>query len=403
MKTVLIDYSGFIVQTALLENGRLIEVIADDKNNSSLLGNIYAGVIKAITPDQFAFIDIGQGKNAFLNLADNKEGLLFDDDGRLSIKPGKHLVVQVVKEESGSKGPSVTSQVSLSENGVVLYKSAAAEIGVSRKIENTLERSRLKRLAERFLPDGYGIILRTSCQNRDEETISADIITLADKLEGIFDKAKYLKAPALAYKEEYFLSLTLKTILSQDVDRIVLNDENELNSVKSLAEDILGKAPDVFLQEGSDLFAEYFVKSQLEKALNKKVWLPSGGFIVIEQAEAAVVIDVNSGKFKGKKTQQKTAYKINCEAAEEIALQIRLRNLSGMILIDFIDLHNAEARENLMKSFKTQLKNDRIPVNIAEMSSTGLVQLTRKKTREPLLDSLTTECPCCHGSGRRPK
>ena len=386
MKTILINFDNETVQTALVENGQLTELLLDDRQKEHIVGNIYLGVVKNILQNQFVFIDIGLPKNAFLDLNDSKERafkVLFDEK---NLRPGDHILIQIMRDETDEKGAAATTQISVSNNCFVLFKDMNSDIGISKKIENVAERKRLRKIAASLLPKGFGLVARTGCEGISEEEMSEKIQELALKHEHIVSKAKFSTAPNVIQKEEYFLASTLNAIMTNDVDKIVVNDENELQKVKAAAHII--REIEVELHTGHmHIFSDYFPPSQIEEAFSRKIWLKSGGFIVIDHAEAGILIDVNSGKFVGKSSHQKTALKIDREAAAEIARQIRLRNLSGMILIDFIDLRFEENRVIILKEFENELKKDRINVNLVGMMGHGLVMLTRKRTRGTLGNS----------------
>ncbi len=402
MRNLYIDFSdGDSIKTAVVEDGKLVELFVDKKKDASIIGNVYLGIVKNILKSQFAFIDIGVSKNAFLDLSDNKEFLLYDENGKLALKPEMPILVQVVKDEKGEKGAAVSSQVCIIDNDIVVYRSSISDVGVSKKVEDNVERKRLKAAAKTALEEGYSVVLRTSCAYKDEEEICQKISTLIDENKKLYETAKYRTAPSVLVKDDYALAGTLKYLFRSEVDSVTINDEAEQKKLHSFLLSTFNISKEINVYSGTQpMFSSFFIQSQLDKALQKKLWLPSGGFIIIEETEAAVIVDVNTGKFSGKKTQQKTALKVNREASKEIAYQIRLRNLSGMILIDFIDIDQKEGRQLLLKELEAELKKDRIYVGIVGMLGTGLVQLTRKRTREPLSHFLQKPCPCCHGDGK---
>jgi ribonuclease G len=275
----------------------------------------------------------------------------------------------------------------VSDNYIVLLKSAYENhhsVGVSKKIENVSERKRLKKIATDILPDGFEVIIRTECEGISEEEMAEKINELITKYHQIVKRAEFSTAPAAIQKDDYFLANTLRAVLTSDVEKIVIDNEAEFSDVKDAALKI--RDVDIKLYTGGiPIFSEHFLTKQIEEAFSRKVWLKSGGFIVIDHAEAGILIDVNSGKFVGKCSQQKTALKVDREALVEIAKQIRLRNLSGMILIDFIDLRFEENRCIIIDELEKELKKDRIPTSIIGMMGQGLVMLTRRKTREPII------------------
>jgi len=380
MKTILIDFDNEIVKTALVEDSKLIELFLDNRLNSSIVGNIYLGVVKNVLKNQFLFIDIGISKNVFLDLSDQKEKA-FCNDYEHKFKPNDHILVQITRDETGEKGAAATTQISVSNSYIVLFKNNFKEIGISKKIENITERKRLRKMLTDILPENFSAIIRTGCIDISEDELLENVNDIVARYEHIIKRAEFSTAPNIIQKEEYFLANTIRMILTKDIQKVIINDKNELEKVQAAAYEI-----PVEIHEGdTPIFSEHFLTKQIEEAFSRKVWLKSGGFIVIDHAEAGVLIDVNSGKFIGKSSQQKTALKVDREAAVEIARQIRLRNLSGMILIDFIDLRFEENRVIIMKELENELKKDRLSVSIVGMIGQGLVMLTRKKTREPIV------------------
>ncbi len=405
MNNIIIDFSDNLVRTALVENGELVELFVDTENSVSIVGNIYSGIVKNILPSKFVFIDIGQEKKAFLSLEDSKEEELYED-GKLKIKVGSEILVQVIKDAYGTKGAGVTSQLSFSKDNIIIYKSNKKEIGISRKIEYIGERKRLKKIAEQVLPDGFSIILRTGSQGKKYEDILAEIQEMLCLSEKVFDKGRYIKAPAVVYKEADNLYKTLKILLKNNIDKVIINNwkkieivKDYVKRIKDLSESNLNEVVNYYDGE-IPIFKEYFIETQIEKILYKKVWLKSGGFLIIEETEACVVIDVNTGKFLGNSNQQKTIIKTNFEAAVEIAKQIRLRNLSGMIIIDFIDMQKETDKLKLIDTMKKEVKRDSMSVNVLGMAYLGVMQITRKKTREPISSILLDTCTVCNGSGK---
>ncbi len=400
MKHILIDFYENIIKTALVDDGRLVEVLVDKKDAASIVGNVYVGIVQNIAPNQFAFVDIGQEKNAFLHLNDSKEAALYEG-GKLILKTGQTIAVQVLKDASGTKGAAVTTQLSFAGKHMVLFSRPESEIGISKKIESMGERRRLKAIGEKLVNGSdIGLILRTDSQDKPEDVLAEEFGTIKNTMEKVLERAKYAKAPAMVYKDRDLLDKALRAFLDISVERIVLNDERWLESVKSIAESLNWQGIFSLHVEPVPLLGAYGVASQLEKALSPKVWLPSGGFLIIEQTEACVVIDVNTGKFTGESRVQNAAVKTNREAAKEIARQLRLRNLSGMIVIDFIDMKKHPEQEALVHLLEEEVKQDRLGVSVLGMTYLGVVMLTRKMEREPLARLLQKTCPCCKGAGR---
>jgi len=386
MKRILIDSHEGYVRAALIADGRLTDIIVDKKNNQSITGNVYLGMVKTILPNQFAFIDIGQSKNGFLNAADHAQ--------YPALHIGQKVMVQVRKDPSGEKGASLSRRIDITGRLVVLMENGGGEIGVSHKITDNRERERLRSIVMNRVPDGFGVILRTGCENKDQDEILTDMGNQFDIYKSIASKGHFQKPPVLLYKENSLFH----DYLSEDVDEIVLEEPSMLSYAVLEAEKYLPGARVRLHKENASLFS-YEIERQINRALDKKIWLNCGGFLIIEQTEACVIIDVNTGKYLGQKNHRDSVLKTNLEAASEAAAQIRLRNLSGMIIIDFINMDNKEDTSKLYDFFSNEIAKDRIKANIIGMTELGLMQLTRKKTRESLGRILMRECPNCGGAG----
>ena len=386
MKKMLIDSHEGYIRAALLTDGRLTDLIVDNKNGRSITGNVYLGTVKAILPSQFAFIDIGQPKNGFLNAA--------GDSRRPALHIGQNILVQVRKDPSGDKGASLSRQMDLTGRLVVLMEEGCGEIGVSHKITDNRERERLKSIVTNRIPDGFGVILRTCCENKDRDEILADLDKQFAIYKNITEIGVHLKPPALLYQENSLFH----DFVNEDIDEIVVDAPSMVPYAVHEADKYLPGVP-VRPHEGPLPLFDYEIERQIDRALDKKIWLRCGGFLIIEQTEACVIMDVNTGKYSGRKSHRESVLKTNMEAAAEAAAQIRLRNLSGMIIIDFINMESGEDTHILYDFFSREIAKDRIKANIAGMTELGLMQLTRKKTRESLGRILMRECPNCHGAG----
>lgn len=387
-KRILIDLSNDTVRTALTEDGNLVELRIDRLTGGSMVGQILLGTVKNILPSQFAFIDIGQTKNAFMNV----------EAGR-ALKTGQPLLIQVYKDASGTKGANVGEKLHLNGRLVILTDDLP-EVGVSQKITDSAERTRLRGIARRAAVPGHGLIIRTNAQGKSEDDIRADITRLADLRRDITERARHARPPVVLYRENQLIN----DLLADDIDEIILNDASEHAAIRQT---VYAAAPGFNGQvalhnetDGLPLFSAYGIEKQIERALRRQVWLPCGGFVTFEQTEACVVADVNTGKFTGRKDHRETVLRTNTEAAVCVAEQIRLRNLSGMIIVDFIDLCAEEDKRELVRVLGEAIKKDRIKTDIVGMTELGLVQLTRRKTREPLSRLLERDCPHCGGTGR---
>ncbi len=397
MRKIFIDCLSNQKGTALCEDEELIEFIPQSRS-SAAVGNIYCGIVEKILPSKFAFINIGEEKNAFMQLSDKKQENLYEyKDNKnygLKIKQGDCVVVQIEKEAYGLKSAAVSFNLNFVGKYAILITNQSG-IGISKKIEDEELKKKLKNAAESVVGENYAVILRTSCEKADIEEIKSEIIKLYEKSVEVLKKGLYIKPPAMIYEAENETEKLIRDFITDDKDEIIVNE-------KSVFESFLNtdyKKNLRLYEDNIPMFNFYGIQSQLEKALNNKIWLKSGGFIIIDEVEACTVIDVNSGKFIGK-DKRKTALKTNLEACREAAKQIRLRNLSGMIIIDFIDMVFTEDKQAVTDCLKEIVKKDRISTTIVGMTELGLMQLTRKKTRISLGKALTDICPHCGGRGR---
>lgn len=399
MNRILVDETSYGTRIGVVENGTLVELIYEKKNSLPIVGNVYAGKIMNVLPGmQACFVDIGREKNAFLYYGDDK-----DNNGNI-VKPkmGSDVIVQVEKAEMGAKGAVLTKRISFAGKFLVVIP-GDDKIGISKKITDSVERKRIKDIIEQLLPENYGIIVRTEGKDKSYEIYEKEIKRLVEKSEGVLSKAEYAKAPSLLYTEINGVEKVLRDLYNDSIDEIVVNSSIDYETLIKLCEekDISPKKI-VMYESDVPMFENYYVASQAKAAFSKHVWLKSGGFIIIEQTEACVVIDVNTGKYTGKADLQKTILKTNLEAADEIARQLRLRNLNGMIIVDFIDMKTEENRKILQKHLEEAVAKDRLQTIVVGMTELGLMQITRKKKRQSIQQLMTRSCHCCGGSGREP-
>lgn len=397
MKRILVDSRDFGTRIGIVEDGLLVELVYEPKNSMPIVGNIYAGKIMNVLPGmQAAFIDIGREKNAFLYYGNNK-----DDNGNV-IKPkaGNDVIVQVEKAEIGSKGSVLTKKISFPGKFLVIIPNDN-KIGISKKITDSEERQRIKDIVRGLLPEGFGAIIRTDGEGKSYEVYKKEIDRLVSISEGVLKKAEYIKAPAMLYTDVNGAEKAVRDYFHEDIDEIVVNSSEDYNTLLELCDEFNTSADKIKLHsDGTELFGSYYVESQAKAAFNRQVWLKSGGFIIIEQTEACVVIDVNTGKYTGRADLQKTILKTNMEAALEIAHQLRLRNLNGMIIIDFIDMKSESDRRLVQKTLEEAVSKDRLQTIVVGMTELGLMQLTRKKKRQSIMQLMTKTCPVCGGTGR---
>jgi len=421
---ILINVTREETRVALLEGGQVVEFYVERKQDVSQVGNIYKGKVVRVLPGmQSAFVDIGLDKAAFLYVTDmrtdieeyaslleeeernnsiefvSKKGI-FDLTVEEIIQEGQEILVQVSKDPIGSKGARLTSYITLPGRYLVLMPSLE-HIGISRRILDEAERMRLRMIAEDIRPKGFGFIIRTASEGSTEEDIKKDLEFLLLLWETIKKKKDKVTAPALLYSDFDLVFRSVRDLMRQDVKRLVTDSAEAYERIKDFVRTHFDKLLDkIEIYEGTEpIFDAFGIELDISRALGKKVWLKSGGYIVIDQTEAMTVIDVNTGKFVGKEELEDTVFKTNLEAVKEIAYQIRLRNLGGIIIIDFIDMEKPENREKVFNAFFEAMKKDRAKNTISHISELGIIQMTRKRVRESLGRTLCEPCPYCEGKG----
>jgi ribonuclease G len=421
---ILINVTREEIRVGLLEGGQVVEFYVERKRDASLVGNIYKGKVVKILPGmQSAFVDIGLEKAAFLYVADIVSEIedyapFLDDEYKNNsielvskrarqdlpieelIQEGQELLVQVSKDPMGSKGARVTSYVTLPGRYLVLMPNLE-HIGISRRISDETERERLRGIVETIKPKGYGLIIRTASEGCTEEELKKDLEFLFLLWENVQKKRERVVAPCLLYSDLDLAFRSVRDLMSQDVERLVIDDEGEYERIRDFVNTYFPKLLskiELFSDEES-IFDAFGVEVDISRALGRKVWLKSGGYIVIDQTEAMTVIDVNTGKFVGKEDLEDTILRTNLEAVKEIAYQIRLRNLGGIIIVDFIDMEKMENREKVFNAFLEAMKRDRAKNTILHISELGLIQMTRKRVRESLGRVLCEPCSYCEGKG----
>ncbi len=433
-------------RAALVENGEILDFLMvrgeQNRENHPSLGNIYLGKVLRVLPGmQSAFVDIGHSKAAFLYVDDayiptldeqreiaektkrelegqrEKMGEVIPDEfSTLSdhvnmrfrpdvsiesfLKEGDEILVQVAKEPISTKGPRVTRHITLAGRHVV-YMPLIEHTGVSRRIENDKERDRLKEILETIRPEGKGVIARTVAEGQSYKTLKQDYNMLHRIWKDIQKSSEGLKAPKLCYKDLNFIHKVLRDITDEDVEEILVDSKNNLKEVEKFTSKFLPnfKGKVEFYEDDIPLFEKFSLDMEIERGLSNKVFLRSGGSLNIDQTEALVSIDVNTGKFVGRKTLEETILRTNLEAVKEIAYQLRLRNCGGIIIIDFIDMEKEDHREQVYSSLLEHLKRDRSKTNVLPISGLGLVEMTRKRTRDTLTRLMCNSCPYCEGTG----
>jgi ribonuclease G len=382
------------MRVAILEKGRLVDIFVERMWERQKTGEIYKARVDSVLPGiHAAFVNLGDGRNAFLYLNDAKG---------LDLKPNLEVVVQVVKAARKNKGARVTSRISLPGRYLVLVPDGQ-ETGVSKRISNEDERKRLRSIAKKLREEGegFGVIIRTAAEGVEEEALFHDLHVLLDLWNEISHEAEVQTAPCLIYRDIGLVGRVLRDELTGDVGEIVIDSEEEFHKVNEYLKRIMnGKEPDVNLYEGnSPIFDFYGIERELETALDRKVWLRSGAYLIIDHTEALTVIDVNTGKYVGDTDLRHTVLDTNLEAADEIARQLRLRAIGGIVVIDFIDMEYEEDRQKLLHRLDEVFQNDRYRARIFGVSQLGLVEITRKRARPDVRSVMTRGCPFCGGYG----
>ena len=399
---------------AFLENSVLTEFFVERKNDKSIVGNIYKGKVVRILPGMdAAFVDIGLEKSAFLYVGDlvvdammyeefEEIGMPVESNERIEgvIEEGQEIIVQVSREPIGHKGTRVTSRITLPGRLLVLM-SASEHVGVSRRIEDEEERKRLAAILKGMCPKGFGLIARTACEGKKEDELLADLDFLRRMWESIQGKARKMRAPSILHQDMRLIFRVIRDLHAHGLKKIVVDDFALYKKIEEFLKEYLPEeqCEIEYFDEKEDLFEFYRVEIEISKLAHKKIWLKSGGYIVFDYTEALTVIDVNTGKYLGKRGLEDTILRTNLEAVKEIAYQIRLRNVGGIIVVDFIDMERKDSRESVFQALLDILKKDRIKTFAYPISELGLVQLTRKRTRENMVTMLTESCPTCDGSG----
>ncbi len=417
---IIINVGSNESRIAILEEGKLVELFVERPEEERMVGMIYKGMVTSVLPGmQAAFVDIGIAKRGFLPLSDlavsegawspflgEHEVKEIERKGRRKpvgkmLKPGDIILVQVTKEPMGRKGPKLTTQLAIPGRFTVLLP-GEDHLGVSRKITNWKERKRLKELVAPFKPEGMGVIVRTEGEGKGEGEFKSDIERLLKAWKKITKRAGKGKAPALLYRDVGITSSVVRDLFSSEVERMVVDSKREYRRILSYLRSVSPQLrPKVEYYKGEEpIFDFYGIEKEIEKVFERKIWLKRGSYIVIDHTEALVTVDVNSGRYVGRENLEETALRTNLEAAREIARQIRLRDIGGIIVIDFIDVEGKRNREKVYQELKGAFKRDRANVSILPMNDFGLIELTRGRTKPSLLYTFSEACPLCNGIGR---
>jgi len=424
-REILVNANPRETRVAILEDDLLVELLVDRPDARRMVGDVYLGKVEAVLPGiQAAFVNIGTEKAAFLHASDivvpDDDADPDDDDddddapsgGRRPkkelppiqdvLKRGQDLVVQVSKEPISTKGPRVTAQVSLAGRFLV-YMPFASRVGVSRKIGERSERQRLRQMLTELLPpDAGGVIVRTVSEDATREVFERELNSLIAAWKRIKRKNQFLRAPALIHRETNVTRGLVRDVFSSKVDALTVDSRQVYNEI---VEYLTGIAPDLvdrvrMYEEPVPLFDKFDVEKEIRDLFKRRCDLPSGGYLVIEQTEALVSIDVNSGRYTGKKDPEKTIFRTNSESAKEIARQLRLRDVGGIIVCDFIDMETQANRDRVLQELRTHLGRDRARTKAFAVSELGLIEMTRQRVRQSHMQQMTGPCPTCTGTGR---
>ena len=455
-KEIIINVTATEIRIAITEDNRLAELYVESPEKERLVGDIYLGKIARVMPGiRAAFVDIGHKQDAFLHFSDigstlkeyssligdedsdvdteddgeedgsspsggesrppqspqppprapeRQQGQRGRDGGRRSENPnlasGQDIIVQVTKEPVGKKGVRVTSEISLPGRFLVLLP-FDGKIGVSKRINNFKEKRRLRRIVSSILPEGFGLIVRTVAQDQDEAALRQDLEGLIKTWRDIEQSVKSEAAPALLYKDMATTSSVIRDLFSDDVERVVTDSKKLYREIRTYVKTVSPNLVEKIEYYGrrEPVFDASGIEKEIASVLNRKVWLKSGGYIIIEQTEAMVVVDVNSGRYAANREQEQNSLRTNLEAAREVTRQLRLRDIGGIIVVDFIDLQDERNKKKVYDEMRKEFRKDRARITVLPMTDFGLVQITRQRIRQSILHSFSEPCPVCGGSG----
>jgi ribonuclease G len=404
-KEIIVSTRDNVTRVALLENRVPMEVYIEPDEEICLVGSIFKGQVENVLPGiEAAFVNVGLERNAFLYVNDvlpptSRSGQNAPEIREL-LHPGQEVIVQVAKDPLGNKGPRVTTRVNLPGHYTVLMP-MVNHVGISRRIEDEAERERLREIAQRVRPDGMGVIVRTAARGASEEALRDDLSILEKLWKDVQKREQSTTAPALLYRECGLLPRIIRDLFTEEVERLVLDSFAAYARALTILDTVNPQLKNrVFWDDQPDIFDIYNVNQEVNKALQRKIWLRCGGYLIFDQAEALTVIDVNTGRYTGRVDLEDTVFKTNLDAAVEIARQLRLRNLGGIIIIDFIDMNRDDHRNRVLEVLAEEIKRDRRRTHIMGLTRLGLVELTRKKVHPSLSELLLTTCPHCGGTGK---
>ena len=408
-KEIIASIEAAETRVAVMEEGVLVNLFVE--RSEPVAGNIYKARVNNVLPGmEAAFVDVGLERNAFLHVADIRstrlDGEEFEDSighGAIAerLRAGQEILVQVTKEPMGSKGARVTTYVALPAHYLVLMPTVNY-VGVSRRITNDGERKRLRQIADRIRPEGMGVIVRTAAEGADEKVLTDDVGFLQQMWTRVLERARANKAPSLVYQDLKLIRRIVRDLFTEEVEQFVVDSSEEYGRVadllNSFAPQLRGRL--VLHRDPEPVFEKHGIEREIDRALRRRVWLKSGGYIVIDRTEALTVIDVNTGKYVGKTDLASTILKNNLEAVGEIVRQITLRDIGGIILVDFIDMEKEDHRRLVLDALDEAVQRDRSKLHVIDLTNLGLVEITRKRVYQDLEEIMRIPCPYCEGRGR---
>lgn len=429
-KEIIINSSSSQTRVAITEDGNLVDFFVENPEKQRMVGNIYLGRVARVLPGiRAAFINIGLKHDAFLHFSDigdrlealqsvlddedDKEIDDEDDEENVTRRPqpkeensshklhkGQDILIQIIKEPVKDKGVRVSSSLSLPGRFCVLLP-FDTKIGVSKKISDYRERKRLRKIAREILPDNCGLIIRTAAKDQSEQHLASDLKFLVKTWKTIEEEAKNSKPPKLIYNDVSTTRSVIRDLFTEDVSKIFIDSKKIFREIRDYVQFIQPEFVDriVYYKDSQAIFEAFKIEEQIKQLLGRKVQLPSGGHIVIDHTEAMIVIDVNSGRYAAKKEQELNSLKTDLEAAREIVRQLRLRDIGGLIVVDFIDLEDEKNRKKIYDELRKEFKKDRAKIAMLPMTDFGLMQITRQRVRENILQTVNEVCPYCLGTG----
>ncbi|RKZ15455.1 Rne/Rng family ribonuclease, partial [bacterium] len=421
-KEIIINSTPHEIRIAMLEDSEVVEILVEGADAKRIVGNVYKGKVTSVKPGlQAAFVDIGMERAGFLHASDldHDDTEEDDDSGRgggrgrgrgryrhvpdigTVLKVGDPILVQVTKEPISTKGPRLTADISLPGRYLVMMPKGR-HVGVSRKIDDRRERVRLKQLLQKYRPDEGAFIIRTAATSVSDDAVKHDVDYLSDLFGKIHRANAEAVAPALVHEDVGTVVGLIRDIFKEDTNRLVIDDRDDYSRLMAYVRTFAPELKDrIQLYKGDlPIFDEFEIEPEIKKTLDKRVWMKKGGYLIIEPTEALVSIDVNTGRFTGRRNQEETILQTNMLAAKEVARQLRIRDMGGIIVIDFIDMESESNKKRVFNELRQHLKRDRARHKVFQVSGLGLVEMSRQRVRPSLLSQLSDDCPFCTGTGK---